>query len=200
MHKITFFIFILIFLNCKSSQNATDGENTCNTFGIVADYTGKLDGCKFLIELENGEKFNPVKIQDESFVLKDGQRISFGYTELDDMMSNCMAESAFIEITCIKEVKVEENPPSSCIDTKNPFEVDWMNKAIDSHNPNQILKYKADTRWAYLFKGLPDSYLYDCEGKFLCKTTGVWNDDCHKNYLDKYPKGKIIWEGEGIWD
>ncbi len=197
MYKITFFIFILIFLNCKSGQNATEGEAVCNTLGTVADYTGKLDGCKFLIELANGERFNPVKIKDETFELRDGQKIKFGYQELEDMMSVCMAESAFIEITCIEEVK---NDQSGCIDTNNPFEIDWMNRAIDGHNPNQILKYKSASKWTYLFKGLPNSYLYDCEGNFLCESTGDLTNDCHKEYISKYPKGKIIWQGEGIWD
>jgi hypothetical protein len=54
--------------------------------------------------------------------------------------------------------------------------------------------------WAYLFNALPVSYLYDCRGSLLCETNGSNQDECHVKYLNHFGKGKIIWEGEGVWD
>lgn len=188
-------------LNCKSGPTPGDNETSCNTVGKVVDYTGLLDGCKFMIELENGERFNPVKMSVEGFRFRDGQKIKFGYTELEEMMSICMAESAFVEITCIEDMDKMTNPdPHHCVDTKNPFEVEWMNKAIDRHNPNQIVKYKNGASRLYLFKGIPTNYLYDCHGNFICESYGKTDDKCQTDYLNDLPKGKIIWQGEGIWD
>ncbi|MCR9288494.1 MAG: hypothetical protein NXI23_14040 [Bacteroidetes bacterium] len=201
MHKLTFFLLLTFFLNCKRAIPPTDGSNLCNTVGKIVDYTDLLDGCTFLIELENGERFNPIKMSVEGFEFKDGQKIKFGYIELEDMMSTCMAESAFVEITCIEDLnKSSNNDPNQCMDTKNPFEVEWMNKEIDRINPNQIIKYKYESGWAYLFKGLPDSYLYNCKGEFICDTSNGVNSDCFTKYINPMGKGKIIWQGEGIWD
>lgn len=201
MQKITFFLLLTFFLNCKSGLQSGDPESACDTIGKVADYTGLLDGCTFLIELENGERFNPIKMSVEGFEFRDGQKIKFGYIELDEMMSNCMAESAFVEITCIQDMdKMGNIDPHQCVDTKNPFEVDWMNTVIDRHNPNQIIKYPFKEGWAYLFRGLPHSYLYNCTGEFLCDTSGGVKSSCYTDYLNTLSKGKIIWQGEGIWD
>ncbi len=82
-----------------------NGESSeCKTIATVKDFTG-LDGCTFLIVLENGDKLLPVKLNDENFELHDGQKIRFDYIELPDAMSICMAEDMAVEITCIKEIE-----------------------------------------------------------------------------------------------
>ena len=58
-------------------------------FGIVKDYTG-LDGCGFIIELDNGNKLEPVSLEDTAFVFKDGERVYVEYTPLQDYGSICM--------------------------------------------------------------------------------------------------------------
>jgi hypothetical protein len=77
--------------------------SACITNGTIKDFTG-LDGCKFLIVLENGDKLLPAKVSDESFEFTDGQKIRFDFVELEDAMSICMAEKMIIEITCIKAI------------------------------------------------------------------------------------------------
>jgi hypothetical protein len=190
-------IVLLSFLSvfaCNTSRK-TNGGN-CDLTGVVKDYTG-LDGCGLLIELENGDKLNPSKIKDD-YPLKDGQKIRFSYKVLPDVMSICMAERAVVEITCIEVLN--SNAVGGCIDTDNPFAVPWMDKAIDRHNPQQVVKYKTNGGWAYLYKAIPVSYLYDCEGKMLCETKDSREEACHQKYLNKLGKGKIIWQGEGVWD
>jgi hypothetical protein len=197
MRFLTFFLLFLLIFSCKTNRKA-EGAG-CSTIGTVKDYAG-LDGCGLLIELENGDKLLPAKVKDD-FLLKDGQKIRFDYMVLPDMGSVCMAEKAIVEVTCIEVVSESGSGGSSqCTDTTNPFAVPWMDKAIDKHNPTEVIKYKNTGEWTYLFSGLPDSFLYDCRGNLLCQTKGDMKDDCHKKYLDGFGKGKIIWQGEGVWD
>lgn len=196
MQKILFLFVLTIVFSCKTKEKSVESNNSeCNTVGTVKDFTG-LDGCQFLIVLENGDKLNPAKMPASDFQMKDNQKIQFGYKKMKDMMSVCMSEKAIVEITCIEEIGMG----NVCVDTKNPFEIDWMNKVIDRKNPNQILKYKSDDSWMYFFKSLPNSYLYDCKGNFLCESTGKISEECHTKYLNSLGKGKVIWQGEGIWD
>ncbi len=198
MSKILIFLFTLLLFSCKTEQKAKPGTpSSCNTVGTVKDFS-TLDGCGFLIVLENGDKLNPLKIEVANFVWKDRQKVKFGYKTLADMASNCMAENALVDITCIEEI---EGPvPKECFNISNPFEVDWMNKIIDRHNPNEIVKFHYLDGWGYLLKGEPKSFFYDCQGNLLCETSGDPSDYCHQTYLYKLDKGELIWQGEGIRD
>ena len=107
---------------------------------------------------------------------------------------------------CKTKSSVEAQPasgksmtPPLCFNTENPFAVDWMDRAIDYHNPTQILKFKDGDRWKYLFQSLPDGFLYDCQGNLICVTKND-HDACHNGQIATLGRGKIIWEGEGIWD
>ncbi|HFA50942.1 MAG TPA: hypothetical protein ENJ95_18180 [Bacteroidetes bacterium] len=194
MKKLILFLMLALALACKTKQVLV---NECATTGTVKNFAG-LDGCQLLIELQNGDLLNPVKLPPK-VALKDKQTISFSYKVLPDVMSICMTEKASIEITCLNILEEGITALNGCVDTKNPFEVDWMDKAIDLHNPNQVIKYKDGAKWAYLFRAFPSSYLYTCEGKLICETKND-HDTCQLNYLSQYGRGKIIWQGEGVWD
>jgi hypothetical protein len=185
---------LLLVAACKVNHRAAN--KGCEVFGIVKDF-GDLDGCGLLVALENGDLLNPAKVP-PGFSLAAGQRINFSYKTLEGMASICMAEKAIVEITCINEIKDEPNG-TNCVDTENPFAVEWMDNALDLHNPNQVIKYKHGNGWAYLFRGIPMSFLYNCDGTLICETRSN-HDDCHETYLASFGRGKIIWQGEGIWD
>ncbi len=68
--------------------------------GTVRDYTGHLDGCRFVIELPDQSLFEIVKYP-SNFQLVNGMRVEFDYIELTDAGSFCMA-GKMAEITCIK--------------------------------------------------------------------------------------------------
>ncbi len=92
--------------------NCVEMENECNLTGTVKDYTG-LDGCGYLIELDNGTRLEPVIVHD-SIKFYDNQRVKLSYIERKDMASICMA-GIMAEITCIKEIKPDTLiPPHFC--------------------------------------------------------------------------------------
>ena len=192
-----YIIFFIMFVWCLSCTTKPVISENCETVGSVIDYTG-LDGCSLLIQLENGDLLNPVVIKG-GFELKDQQVISFSYTKLEDAMSICMREKYQVEITCITELGKTPPGVDNCVDTDNPFAIKWMDHAIDLHNPNQVVKYEDGKGWAYLFRSIPNSYLYNCKGKLICETKND-HDRCQMEHLAPLGEGKIIWQGEGVWD
>lgn len=190
-------IFILLVSFCFSCKTKKVIPVSCNTTGTVKDFTG-LDGCGLLIELQNGDLLNPARVAD-GFIMEDRQIVSFSYVKLEDMASICMRENAIVEVTCIKELGKTPVGSEVCVDAENPFEIDWMDRSIDLHNPNQILKYEQAGEWLYLYKSIPSAFLYDCKGKLICETKSD-HDKCQMEYLHALGKGKIIWQGEGVWD
>lgn len=89
----------------NSSEDIIEEKTTakCATNGIVRNMAG-LDGCGFLIELEDGRKVEPVVMEDKSFKFKDGQKIRFTYEQEREMMSVCMGGMT-VRVTCIEVVK-----------------------------------------------------------------------------------------------
>lgn len=67
--------------------------------GTVVNYTG-LDGCGYVIELDNGKKLEPAEYP-EHFQFYDGQRVSLTYKVRNDLMSTCMV-GEIVEITEIE--------------------------------------------------------------------------------------------------
>lgn len=193
MRFIITLLAILPLWSCCSSKK-TSQEN-CSVNGIVRDLSG-LDGCGLLIELDNGDLLNPA-ILPVGVSLRNGQRISFSYKVLPDRVSICMSEKAIVEITCLQEYQTTSG---SCTDNDNPFEVPWMDSAFDLHNPVQIIKYFNDGEFRYLFRALDEEWLYDCRGNLICHGNAKPDDPCRKDQISLLGKGKIIWQGEGVWD
>lgn len=94
-------IFCLIFgISCQTKRLGGSTE-ACSTLGIVKDYSN-LDGCGLLIELADGTLLLPASLP-ENAQLKAEQRIQFGYRELNDAVSICMAERKVVDIVCIQK-------------------------------------------------------------------------------------------------
>ncbi len=197
MRFLLFLAVLSLIVACKSQQPATIA-GTCLTIGTVVDFDG-LDGCGYLIEIKGDKLLNPVVIP-EGFRFRKGQTVRFDYQVLHDMASICMAESEMVQITCIMDAKFN-NEPIECSKITNPFAVEWMDRAIDRHNPVRIIKYQKGSTWVFAFKAEPSStFLYDCDGNQICESTGNENDDCHRQHLYFLNKGVTIWQGEGVWD
>jgi hypothetical protein len=97
--------------SCQKNDLAS--PNACGTMATIRDLRG-LDGCGFVLELENGERLEPVydygwcatpplptpTIGDVEFA--DGKRVSIAYKVLPDRIGICMV-GKIVEITCISE-------------------------------------------------------------------------------------------------
>lgn len=197
MRKLWVLAVLLAFCAC-CKKKALSAADPCPFSGTIRDLDG-LDGCGYLIELPGGELLNPLSYP-EGFEFKDKKKIRFGYEVVPDVASICMAEKATIEITCIQALDDDPTGAIDCATITNPFKVPWMDKAIDRHNAVQVIKQQVGGQWLYLFKAIPVSFLYDCEGKLLCETRGEDSDECHRMYLNRMVKGKVIWQSEGVWD
>ena len=201
MSKLLLILSLFLVIGCKTKKGIGGDTNACNTTATVKDFTG-LDGCKFLFVLDNGEKWLPTQINDENFVLQDGQKIKFGYKEAESMVSICMAESKSIIVTCIEETapgnsSSEGIPPKPqkepCIETTNPSEVAWMAALVKEHNPYSIVRYNYLDGYAYYYMHPVRSRLYDCQGNFLCDIPGKIMNDCVRRMQNL--EGKlVIWE------
>lgn len=91
-------MYFLVLLACNT-QKKNLGDEKCTHSGEVKDYS-ELDGCKILILTSEGKKLSPINFDQWAAVLQVGNKISFGYKEAEPMMSICMVEDGFIEITC----------------------------------------------------------------------------------------------------
>lgn len=78
-----------------------DLESEKSTTGVIRDYS-KLDGCKWLIELEDGSKFEPVSFP-EGFVMYPDLPVKFTFEPVA-AMSICMAGQT-IEVTTIEALE-----------------------------------------------------------------------------------------------
>ena len=87
MKKALFLLIFLpaIFFSC-SKKDITSDELT----GVVNDFTGRLDGCRILIKLDNGTTLEPYAVP-AGFTLIDNKRVKLRYRVLPDKVSNCMA-------------------------------------------------------------------------------------------------------------
>lgn len=193
--KILTSCLLLTLFSCKTNKDAaTISTANCKTLATVKDFSG-LDGCSLMIVLDNGQKLLPAKINDETFVLKDGQQIKLDYKKIEDAMSVCMAENASIEITCIELISGIP-VPKECFDTEAPMTVNWMKEVINTTSPSSIQKYKYRTDgWAYLFFVKTKQVLYDCQGTLLCEHEGSGMNKCTEKYLEG-EKGKVIYRSQ----
>jgi hypothetical protein len=75
--------------------------------GLLLDYTG-LDGCRWIIELDSGERLEPVNLDQLDFEPADSLPVRIIYTEATDMMSICMV-GEMVHISCIERMKSAQN-------------------------------------------------------------------------------------------
>ncbi len=188
---LLYLLFACFIFSCTSNKDASKvNTSDCQTLATVKDFTG-LDGCGLMIVLDNGDKLIPNTISDANFELREGQRIKISYTELEDMMSSCMAEKAHIDITCIELI---EGKPivKECYDTTDLTVVPWMKEVVSSTKPNRVIKYNFRTDgWAYLFITDKKQLFYDCQGTLLCEHEGDEANPCLKRYVPTQ-EGKVI--------
>lgn len=67
-------------------------EKDCKTelTGVLRDLNGKLDGCQWMVELDNGRKLE-IRSLPAGTVLTDGKKVTVVFTINRNSVSNCMA-------------------------------------------------------------------------------------------------------------
>jgi hypothetical protein len=122
LHLIVFIVLLISLNSCalidRQQEVAPAG---CDTFATIKDLRG-LDGCGFVLVLDNGQKLEPVvTIQftcatglDQKWPSLmgmepvDGKRVKIGYKEAKHP-SICMVGKT-VELTCISEVEAAPAP------------------------------------------------------------------------------------------
>lgn len=79
-------VFTASLYSCKKNCRNNEPEVT----GIVTDFTGKLDGCKMMIVLSNGNKLE-IHSLPAGITLIDGRKVAIKYTLAHGVASICMA-------------------------------------------------------------------------------------------------------------
>ena len=198
MQKLIPLLLLILCLACKSSQKNTESKDLtkCNTTATVKDYSG-LDGCNFMLLIENGEKWLAIGARELGWRFKDGQNIRFGYQEVEPMASVCMAEQNMVKLTCIELAENTGKPNiPECYRTKEPMTVSWMKEIIKKKQAEKVIRYPYSDNFAYLFWTNKKSYVYDCQGFFLCEVQGENLSQCYRTIEGK-EEGIIIWEALG---
>lgn len=70
--------------------------------GVMKDMRS-LDGCQWIIQLDNGTKLQPKNLADFTVVPADGKRVMVDYTEVKNAMGTCMS-GKIVKITGIWEL------------------------------------------------------------------------------------------------
>lgn len=98
---------LLISACCSKKQAAVKGSTeevappvkSAGEKGVLKNMSG-LDGCKWMIELDNGTKLQPTNLAAFDIALEDGKPVNVVYTEQTGVMSTCMAGKV-VKITTI---------------------------------------------------------------------------------------------------
>lgn len=153
----------------------------CSTFAMVKDYTGN-DGCRFLFELNNGDKLLPNEMPLMDFKLANNQAVNIDYAIIRDGVSACMMESHIVRITCITligqtgGIKPAKTP---CVKVNNYIESKWLKSIAGDMNPYIVTRFDyLEDGWAYLLDNGLEKKLFDCQGALMCSVEGKAMNEC----------------------
>ena len=91
---LTGFLFII---SCEDKDETLD----CDIKATLRDYTG-LDGCGFVLVLDNGEVLEMGGFDEEpDFQFNDGMEVSISYEEMQGMATICMV-GPVVRIMCME--------------------------------------------------------------------------------------------------
>jgi PKD repeat protein len=185
--------------SCSStycSEIWVDFPGFCSLTGTVKDYTG-LDGCGFVIELDNGVVLEPVEIL-PNFILYDGERVKLSYTELNDRESICMA-GVIARIDCITEI-----PPDSCSASFTFYSLPWVSSVPPIYQFDMLnIPENVEVSWDFgdgtvtndiapMHRFAHDGYYNVC---LTLKTPECYTGSCQTAWFDGYDPEPGLCEG-----
>jgi hypothetical protein len=95
MGKLVFLFSLLILASCTKDTNCANSEHA-----ELKNLTG-LDGCGWVVELDNGSKLEPQNLSDFDVELVEGKDVHIRYTEVGGG-SICMV-GQIVTIDCLSE-------------------------------------------------------------------------------------------------
>lgn len=96
-------IFSVLILAMALSANKCDDKDGVirNKKGTIVDYNN-LDGCTFIIELDNGTKLEPIEVV-PVFRFESNQRVKVSYEIMEGVASTCMV-GELVKVTEIETI------------------------------------------------------------------------------------------------
>ena len=110
MTPLSVYVICLLFLfqscskgNDQTNHNQPVNNDACKDWidATIENKTG-LDGCGWVLKLNNGSYLEPTNISDFDIELIDGKPVSLSYVEASGMLSICMI-GKIVNINCMKE-------------------------------------------------------------------------------------------------
>ena len=99
MKRLWLISLALLVFSCEDKEETLD----CDIKATLRDYAG-LDGCGFVLVLENGGVLEMGDFDEEpDFKFKDGLKVNISFEEMRDMASICMV-GPIVRIMCMKTI------------------------------------------------------------------------------------------------
>ena len=99
MKRLWLISLALLVFSCEDKEETLD----CDIKATLRDYAG-LDGCGFVLVLENGGVLEMGDFDEEpDLKLNDGMKVSISYEEMLDMASICMV-GPIVRIICMETI------------------------------------------------------------------------------------------------
>ena len=96
-------ILVLTFIVLTLCINSCNKESECeNSLSAKLVNMTRLDGCSWMIELNDGTKLEPTNLNDFNINLQENQKIWIVYNTAAQMVSICM-HGEIVTIDCISE-------------------------------------------------------------------------------------------------
>ena len=99
MKRLWLILIVFLIISCEDKEETLD----CDIKATLRDYAG-LDGCGFVLVLENGGVLEMGDFDEEpDFKFNDGMKVSISYEEMRDMASICMV-GPIVRIICMETI------------------------------------------------------------------------------------------------
>ena len=176
---------LLLFTQCKGSKTTvpenTGADKVKSDVTLECDFNAviKLDddlNCKVVLVLPNGLIIQPSAELPGEASFEDGEKVRVSYKIIEDMATTCNMAVAMADITCL--VKVNGSQKEDCANVRDPFDVEWMIKAVNVLDARKVSRYTYMERRAYMFSGLSETVIYDCYGQELCRFRAAEEKAC----------------------
>ena len=109
MRKLFAYVFVtglcFILVNCDKEDKNDKDKDTITANGTIIDLVN-LDGCHYVIRLDDGTYLEPINMDSFSSILRNNQRVHFSYEKIPESASVCML-GEIVKIIWIEEINCQ---------------------------------------------------------------------------------------------